>query len=86
MCKRKDSNLIIYFTLLLLFFFINNQGKQHKMPKKSNVQLCSYQVKKQFHHMNGVHVMTVKSHRVEIEFSVHFLVTGACQNVIAIPL
>ena len=31
--------------------------------------------------MNNVRVLTVKSAASETEFSVHFLVTGACQNI-----
>ena len=65
MCKRKVSNFY--------FFFIIHQGKQHKMFKRLNIHRCSYQVKKQCYHMNGVCVFTVKS-AASVE-RVRFMVT-----------
>ena len=55
-CKRKVCNffnlvIIIYIFLQIL---INNQGKQTKVLKKSTIHCYSYQVKKQFYHMNGM--------------------------------
>ena len=64
MCKIKVNNFIFYYLfcyfILLFFIFINNQGKQHKVLK-SSVQCYFYQVNNQLYHMNGMHVLTVKS-------------------------
>ena len=55
MCKSKVMN----FYLFLFFVFINNEGEQHIMLNALIIHCCLYQIKKQFHHMNGVRVLIV---------------------------
>ena len=41
-------------------FFINGHDKQHKMLRQLNILCHSYLFIKQFYHMSGVRVLTVK--------------------------
>ena len=61
MCKRKVSNLFFVLFYLLLFFIISLFSLTTKVnnAKKENIRFYSYQVKNQFHRMNGVLVFTV---------------------------
>ena len=67
LCVKEKSN----------FIFINNEGKQHKMLNKSTVHWHTNQVKTHFYKMNGVHVLTVKSHVSGDEVQRLFL-SGRC--------
>ena len=51
------------------------------MLKRLNICCCSYEVKKQFNSINGVHVLTVLSaQREKTKFGANLKVTRPCQN------
>ena len=58
LCVKESEQFFFFF---LYYIFINNQGKQRKMVGNLNIHCYSYQVKKQFYHINGMRVLTMSA-------------------------